>query len=271
MGQPLILIHGMWCNSSHLTRLDSLFSARTYDCHRPSLPHHQPVAGQAEAVAALSISMYVQHILDYIAAQNFTQLPVILGHSMGGLIAQLVAAQIPVAALVLLTPASPAGINALVPKVLPFGFSIFSKPRFWKRPQELTPERARRYVVNGLHSSHQEKIISSFVHESGRAISEIAFWWADGQHSTRVDAAAIQCPVYVLSAGRDSLTPASVVKKVAARYASSTYRHWPERCHWVIDDLDTEDMVYEIDGWLRPVLQRLNRVTTPLPRVSRAS
>lgn len=271
MGQPLILIHGMWCNNSHMMRLDSLFSARTYDCHRPTLPAHEAGAGQADAVAAVSIRAYVQHILDYIAAQNFSQPPVIVGHSMGGLIAQLVAAQIPAAALVLLTPASPAGINALVPKVLPFGFSIFSKPGFWKRSQELTPERARRYVLNGLHSSHQDKITSSFLCESGRAISEIAFWWADGQHSTRVDAAAIQCPVYVVSAGRDSLTPASVVKKVANRYANSTYRHWPDRCHWVIDDLDTEDMVYEIDGWLRPVLQRLNRIATPLPRVSRAS
>ena len=81
----------------------------------------------------------------------------------------------------------------------------------------------------------------------------------------------MKCPVYVVGAGRDGLTPARVVKKIANRYALSTYRHWPERGHWVIDDLDTEDMVYEIDGWLRPILQRLNRIATPLPRVSRAS
>lgn len=270
MGTPVILIHGMWCNTRHLARLDELFSARTYQCHRPSLPHHEPVAGQAEAVAALSISAYVQHILDYIAARQFTQQPVIVGHSMGGLIAQLVAAQIPAAALVLLTPASPAGINAVVPKVLPWSLPILSRPGFWKRAHQLKPERARRFAVNGLHTTHQEKLINSLVYESGRVLSEIAFWWADRQHATRVDAASIQCPVYVLSAGRDALTPASVVKKVAARYANSTYRYWPERSHWVIDDLDTEDMVHEIDGWLRPILQRLNRTPKALPKVTRA-
>lgn len=271
MGTPLVLIHGMWCNAIHLARLAELFSARTYDCRLLSLPAHAAGAAQPAAVAALSIRDYVQAARDFIAAQNFSQPPVLVGHSMGGLIAQILAAQIQPAALVLLTPAAPRGINALLPKLLGVGLPLFSKPGFWKRAHALTPERARRYAVNGLHTSHQERIISSFVHESGRAASEIVFWWADSHKSTTVDASKVQCPVYVLSAGKDFLTPASMVKKIAARYANHTYRHWPERSHWVVDDLDTEDMVHEIDGWLRPVLQRLNRTPMLLPRVMRAS
>ncbi len=271
MGTPLVLIHGMWCNSTHLTRLNDLFSARTYDCRRLTLPEHAPVAGQADAVAALSMLAYAEATKDFIAAQNFSQPPVLVGHSMGGLIAQIVATQIQPAALVLLTPAAPRGINAIVPKIFGFSLPILARPGFWKRAHILTPERARRYAVNGLHVSHQEKIINSLVYESGRALSEMAFWWADNQRATEVKPAAVQCPVYVVSAGKDLLTPAGTVKKVAARYANATLRHWPERSHWVIDDLDTEDMVYEIDGWLRPILQRLNRVPTILPSVSRAS
>ncbi len=270
MGQPLVLIHGMWCNSQHLARLDELFSARTYQCHRPSLPAHEPVPGQEAAVGALSLEDYVQSLKAYIAAQNFSQPPVLVGHSMGGLIAQRLAAELPVAALVLLTPASPAGINAVHPRILPWSLPLIARPGFWRRAHRLTPERARRHAVNGLHVSHQEKLIKSLVYESGRVLSEIAFWWADGARVTRVDAAAVKCPVYAVSAGEDSLTPTSVVKKVAARYAHATYRHWPNRSHWVIDDLDTEDMVHEIDGWLRPILQRLNRTPMPLPKVTRA-
>lgn len=271
MGQPLVLIHGMWCNTRHLARLDELFSARTYDCHRPSLPHHEPSAGQADAVASLSLNEYVQHLKSYIAAQHFAQPPVLVGHSMGGLLAQRLAAEIPTAALVLLTPASPAGINAVVPKVIRWSLPFLLRFGFWKRACQLTPERARRYAVNGLHTTHQEKLISSLVYESGRVLSEIAFWWADAAKVTRVDAARVKCPVYVVSAGHDWLTPTSVVKKVAARYANSTHRYWPERNHWVIDDLDTEDMVHEIDGWLRPILQRLYRVAVPLAKVTRAN
>lgn len=270
MGIPVVLIHGMWCNGSHLARLDELFRARTYDTHRPTLPHHSREPGQAEAVGALSLNDYVQSVKDYISAQGFTHPPVLVGHSMGGLIAQRLAAQLPTAALVLLTPASPAGINAVHPKVIPWSLPLLSRPGFWRRAHKLSAEQARRYAVNGLHLTQQEKIINSLVYESGRVLSEIAFWWADSGKATRVDAGKVQCPVYVLSAGRDSLTPAAVVKKVAARYANATYRHWPERNHWVIDDIDTDDMVHEIDGWLRPILQRLNRVPLPLPKVDRA-
>lgn len=270
MGQPLVLIHGMWCHRQHLARLDELFTARTYECHRPSLPHHEPAPGQAEAVAALSLKDYARSMQAYIEAQQFSQPPVLVGHSMGGLIAQLVATRVPVAALVLLTPASPAGINAVHPRALPWSLPILSRPGFWKRAHRLSAEQTRRYAVHGLHVSQQEKIIPSLVFESGRALSEIAFWWADGQRSSRVEPAAVKCPVYVVSAGRDALTPASVVKKVAARYANATYRHWPERGHWVIDDIDTEDMVHEVDGWLRPILQRLHRTPMPLAKVTRA-
>lgn len=270
MATPLVLLHGMWCNAGHLAKLDELFAARTYQCYRPTLPGHDLAAEPAQGVATQSMRDYVAALKRDIAAQDFQEPPILLGHSMGGLLAQLLATELQVAALVLLTPASPAGINALHPKVLPVGLPIFTQPGFWKRAHALNPERARRYALNGLHSSQQDKIIASLVPESGRAISEIVFWWADRAGSTRVDPQQVQCPVYVVSAGQDALTPASVVRKVANRYANSTYRHWPERCHWVIDDLDTEDMVREIDGWLRPILQRAKRTTTTLPRVSRA-
>jgi pimeloyl-ACP methyl ester carboxylesterase len=271
MGQPLVLVHGMWCNASHLALLHQLFSARTYDCLSITLPAHQPSATQAAEVAALSIRDYASHVEREIQARGFSHSPVLVGHSMGGLIAQIVATRLQPTALVLLTPAAPAGINALHPKVIPAALPIFSRSGFWKRPHRMSAERLRRCGVNGLHVTQQEKIIQSLVFESGRAVSEMAFWWADPAHSTRVDPAAVSCPVYVVSAGQDGLTPPSVVKKVAGRYAQATHRHWPDRGHWVIDDADTEDMVVEIDGWLRPILQRARRTPVILPKVTRAT
>jgi len=264
MGTPVILIHGMWCHGGLLSRLDELLSARTYECHRPTLPAHEAGPVQADAVARLSIRDYAEALKDYIASQNFSQPPVLVGHSMGGLLAQMLATEIPTAALVLLTPASPRGINAVVPRTFWTFLGVLSRFGFWRRAHKLSPERTRQCAVNGLHAAQQEKIIKSLVYESGRMLSEIAFWWADRKRATRVEAKAVRCPVYVVSAGQDWLTPPSVVKKVAARYANATHRHWPDRGHWVIDDIDTEDMVREIDSWLRPILLRARRPSVPL-------
>lgn len=267
MGHPVVLIHGMWCTPEHLGKVHELLAARGYDCHSPRLPAHSPGPRQAEEVAALSLEDYTQSVLAFIRERSFSQPPVVLGHSMGGLVAQRIAAEIETAALVLLTPAAPAGINSVVPAVLPFALPITTRWNFWKKPHRLSPERVRRLAANGLHFSYQDKLIATLLHESGRALAEIAFWWADRRHAARVPKGAVHCPVYVVSAGQDKLTPAVTVRKVAARYPGSTHRHWPDRGHWVIDDLDTEDMVHEIDGWLRPILTRASREPIKVARV----
>lgn len=266
MGYPIVLIHGMWCQQEHLARVDELLSARTYDCRRFSLPDHDAGSDQPARVASRSLADYLAATLEFIRAQNFSQPPVLLGHSMGGLIAQMAAPQVHPPALVLLTPASPAGINAIAPRLLPVALPIFARWGFWKKPQAPTLDRYRRYIANNLPREKQDSLFQTLVSESGRAASEIAFWWADRQATTQVPAGELRCPVYAVSAGQDYVTPAAVVRKVAGRYAQSTHRNWPQRGHWVIDDADTEEMVYEIDGWLRPILQRAAR---PQGRVAR--
>jgi pimeloyl-ACP methyl ester carboxylesterase len=52
------------------------------------------------------------------------------------------------------------------------------------------------------------------VPESGRAAREMALG------SIAVDPAAIRCPTLVLGAEHDRITPASVQRKIAARYGS---------------------------------------------------
>jgi pimeloyl-ACP methyl ester carboxylesterase len=84
-------------------------------------------------------------------------------------------------------------------------------------------------------------------------------WPLDFARAAAVDAAKVQCPVYIVSCGKDRLTPASVVRKAAKRYPHATQRHYAERGHWVIDDEETEEMMHAICGWLRPFEQRIER------------
>ena len=68
---------------------------------------------------------------------------------------------------------------------------------------------------------------------------------------------AIKCPVYVVSCGQDRLTPAAAVRKVAALYPQASLRHYPGRGHWVLDDVDTDEMATEIANWLQGHEQRV--------------
>ncbi|MGZ7196726.1 alpha/beta hydrolase, partial [Streptococcus pyogenes] len=76
-----------------------------YTCFAPSLPGHDAVPDQPLLVARQGLADYRADLEAQIAAQGFDRPPVLIGHSMGGLLAQQLAARIQPTALVLLTPA----------------------------------------------------------------------------------------------------------------------------------------------------------------------
>ncbi|HSW14518.1 MAG TPA: alpha/beta fold hydrolase [Solimonas sp.] len=263
MKTPVVLIHGMWCTAADWTRVRELLAPRGYDCHVPTLPAHEPTADQPLRVGDKSLRDYLAFLEDYIRQQNFERPPVLIGHSMGGLLAQQLAARINPFALVLLTPVAPWGLNSVGAGNLGVALPAFSRWGFWRRPYKPTPQVAARHAHNGLSGDRQKKYYERMVHESGRVAYEIALWWADWSKASAVEASAVRCPVYVVSCGEDGLTPAFAVRKVAGLYPQAAHRHYPQRGHWVIDDDETEEMIHGICGWLRPLEQRALRGQQP--------
>jgi pimeloyl-ACP methyl ester carboxylesterase len=259
MSTPVVLIHGMWCTGRNWSRVRELMEPRGYRCHAPTLPAHEPTADQPLHVGAKSLRDYLAFLESDIAAQNFDRAPVLIGHSMGGLLAQQLAARIRPLAMVLLTPAAPWGINALNAANLAAFTPALARWGCWRKPHKPSARNAAANAYNGLSPERQRQNYERLVHESGRVACEIGLWWADWSKASAVDAAAVGCPVYVVSCGRDRLTPAFAVRKVAALYPGAAHRHYPDRSHWVIDDEETEEMIHSICGWLRPHEQRALR------------
>lgn len=256
MGYPVILIHGMWCSGDDWARVRQLLQARGYSCYVPSLPAHDAVPDQPLHVARLSLRDYLAALQRCAAEIPDARPPIIVGHSMGALLAQQLATRINALALVLLTPAPAWGINGLRwSTVLAFSRWMLSGP-FWRKAFKPSFHGAVRSAFNGIAPERHRRLYEGRLHESGRAIFEIAFWWLDVSRAALVRSAEVRCPVYVVNCGEDRLTPASVVRRTIARYPLAAQRYYPERGHWVIDDEETEEMVHGICGWLRPIERR---------------
>ncbi len=229
---------------------------RGYRCFAPSLPAHDAVPDQPLMVARQGLRDYVDHLEREVNAQGFTQPPVLMGHSMGGLLAQQLALRIKPAAMVLLTPAPFSGVNGVrVSNLAVFAPWMFGG-LFWRNPHKPSFERACISAFNGIPPDRHRRLYEGLVHESGRAAAEIALWWLDFSRAAAVDTAAIRCPVYIVSCGEDRLTPAAVVRKVSSAYPHAALRHYPRRGHWVVDDDETDEMIHGICGWLRPIERR---------------
>jgi pimeloyl-ACP methyl ester carboxylesterase len=259
MAYPAVLIHGMCCTGANWKRVISLMTPNGYECLAPSLPEHDASPDQRLQVSRQSLRDYLAFLEMVLATREERRPPIIIGHSMGGLLAQQLAVRVQPLALVLLTPAAPYGIYALSQTNTGALLSWLSSGAFWRNAYKPSLALAQRYAFCGLPANQSRSLYEGMVYESGRAIFEICLWPFDFSRASTVDAQRIHCPVYIVNSGKDRLTPASVVRNLARLYPQATQRHNPTRGHFVIDDEGTDEMVHSICSWLRPIVQKQER------------
>lgn len=255
MDRTIVMIHGMWGGAWYWENFRIFFQARGYRCVAPYLRHHD-VAPRSEPPAALGTTS----ILDYVSdmerlIDGLGQKPILIGHSMGGLIAQILGSRDLAEALVLLTPASPRGIIALTPSVIRSFRSVMLRWGFWTRPMQQTFPEAVYAMLHLLPPEEQKRTYERFVHESGQAGFEIGFWLFDGKRATAVDEKKVRCPVLIVAGAEDRITPASVAQKIHEKYGDrSTFRKLNGHAHWVMAEPGWEDVASMVQEWLNRTL-----------------
>jgi pimeloyl-ACP methyl ester carboxylesterase len=183
--------------------------------------------------------------------------PVIMGHSMGGLLAQILGSRGLAKALVLLTPAPPRGILALKPSSIRGVWSCLTRWGFWRKPCRQTYGEAIYSTMNLLPAEEQKETYDKLVSESGRAVFEIGLWFLDRNRVSGVDASRITCPVMVIGGTQDRIMPTSIVRKIARRYPQvATYREYANHAHKLILEPDWQDVAKDIADWLKQVLSK---------------
>lgn len=254
---PLFLIHGMWCTGEAWSRYQEYFETKGYKVIAPTLRLHG--AGQNDTpnpdLGTTSLLDYARDLATAITSLDTP--PVLIGHSMGGLLAQILAARGVGRAAIFLTPASPAGIVALTPSVVKTFRRVLTTWGFWKRPTFPTFEEACYAVYNLVPESERQTEYANLVHESGRAAAEIAFWLLDPQKASRVDETKITIPTLTVAGTQDHITPASVVRRVAKKYRNKggDFKEFSNHAHWVLGEPGWEEVAEFCLKWIEETLE----------------
>ena len=246
MHETILMIHGMFGGSWCWDNYRKLFEDKGYHCITPTLRFHDvdPDAPPNPQLGTTSLLDYAGDIEKEI--RKLDSLPFLMGHSMGGLIAQILGSRGLAKGLILLTPASPGGILALTPSVIRSFRSTLTKWGFWKKPVRQTYDEAVYSMLHLLPIDEQRRI-----YKSGKAVFEIGFWLFDSKRATIVDAAKVTCPVLLISGGRDRATPYSVNVKIANKYrAVSTCKVFPKNAHWVLGEPGWEKIAAYVSDWM---------------------
>jgi pimeloyl-ACP methyl ester carboxylesterase len=160
-------------------------------------------------LSRVTLSDYIAHALA--AYDELGETPIVIGHSIGGLVAQHVAAARDPMALVLLAPVPP---GVLWPQLrsLPHLFGIMGS-LITGRPVKRSVETFRAVPLCGLPAVEQQELIAGFVPDSAHVFRSMSL----GSRDTRVDPRAVRCPVLCVSGGADRNVATWISRRIARR------------------------------------------------------
>jgi pimeloyl-ACP methyl ester carboxylesterase len=255
--QDVLLIHGTWGHGKEWDDFAAELTARGYRVHAPSYPGHGhpkdiDIWGTAEQVTRLGLLDYVEHFVDL--ATGMETPPLICGHSVGGLLAQLVAARVPHRGIVLLGPAPAAGMFAFYPsQVRLWGGFI---PR-WVLGRPMYPVKKTtwdKYICNAVDQEFSDAFYANLCAESGKAYREMVFWMFDVNKSSRVDYDKVTGEVLVIAGAEDKCCVPTMCKATARRYGTrGRYVELAGSDHMMIGGPYMQATLQAFDAWATAV------------------
>src|SRR3569833_3293725 len=130
---PVVMIHGAFCGPWSLLCLGEKFREAGHAVTSPCLRFHDGGKPPA-ALGTTSLLDYVADLEEDIAALKTP--PILVGHSMGGLLAQMLAARIKTRALVLLAPSAPWGVAPPTLFEISAAQALHLNPGYWTKVLE---------------------------------------------------------------------------------------------------------------------------------------
>lgn len=210
---PLLFVHGAhagaWCWDEHFL---PWFAAQGYDCHALSLRGHGGSRGKR--------SLHFHGMLDYVrdlerAIESLPQPPVVIGHSMGGMVVQKYLESHSLPGAVLMASVPPSGLAASVLRLLtsdPVLFSRISLMHGGSPRMEDVRGASRAVFSEDLDLALVDQYGARMQPESQRALMDMTFFHLARPHRAHA------CPMLVMGASDDALFPPDQVKQTAEAY-----------------------------------------------------
>jgi alpha-beta hydrolase superfamily lysophospholipase len=259
---PLLLIHGAWLSARSWESFAEFFEGRGYAVSTPEWPRKQgdveQLRADAEEIAGLGLAEIVDHHEALI--RELDAPPVLIGHSFGGLIVELLLDRGLGRAGVALSPAPPKGILVLPFSSLKAASPALAHPSTRRGIVPLTLEEFTYGFVNTFSPEDAAAAYERYaVPETGRIFYEAGFANFHLHPPSEVHFKnADRAPLLIVGAEKDHTVPASLsraqVKKYERSPARTDYLEFAGRPHLFMVGDGWQEVATSIDGWLDSVL-----------------
>jgi pimeloyl-ACP methyl ester carboxylesterase len=238
-----VMVHGAFCAGWAFEAFREPFEARGWTVLAPDLPGHEP----GGAVGGLSMSDYARAVAKL--CEGLPERPVLVGHSMGGLVCQLAARQVQPRALALLAPSAPWGVPGSSVEEAITAFGVQMVDPFFSGSVPADRHLMRHHSLDRVAKARRDAILDRLRPESSRAVREVLNWWLDPFMTTSVGPGPLPCRSLALAGDRDVVHPAATIRQTAERIGGR-FQALPGMSHWLIGEEGWEEVAAIVLDWL---------------------
>ena len=242
--QPVVFVHGLYLLASSWDNWRTLFEEQGYMTLAPGWPDDPETVAQAtddpEVFANKRMKQVTDHYADVI--RQLTMMPAVIGHSFGGLIAQMLADEGLAAVTVAIDAAGFRGVLPVPISELRSGSPVLRNPLNYHRAVALTYEQFRYGFANAVDENEAHELYDTYaVPGSGTFVFQGASAnlnpWTEDRVNTRNPQRG---PLLLIAGEQDHTVPLAVVK---AEYklqqhnpAVTEFHEMPNRGHSLVID-----------------------------------
>lgn len=174
---PVVFVHGLWLLPSSWDRWATLFEQAGYVALTPEWPDDPGTVAEAnahpEVFARKSIGQIAEHFAEVIG--GLAGKPVVIGHSFGGLLAQILAGRGLATASVAIDPAPFRGVLPLPVSALRSAKPVLGNPANRHRAVRLSYDQFRYAFANAVSADEAKQLYDTFaVPASGQPLFQAA-------------------------------------------------------------------------------------------------
>jgi non-heme chloroperoxidase len=208
---PVVFIHGLWLLPSSWDRWAELFEEAGFAAVAPSWPDDPETVDEArahpEVLAGKRIGQVADHVAEVIAA--VTKKPVVMGHSTGGLLAQIIADRGLSAVTVAIDPGPFRGVLPLPISALRSSAPVLANPLNRGRAVTLTLDQFKYGWANALSDEEAKELYESYhVAAPGVALMQMANANLNPRTEAKLDPAnPNRGPLLIIDGEKDHTVP----------------------------------------------------------------
>lgn len=250
--KTVLLVHGMFMTPACWGPWTSFFEEAGYRTLAPAWPAHDKTPAEARAahpdaaLAAVDLAAVVEHYRKIIA--SLEEPPILVGHSMGGLVVQILLAEGLGSAAIAIDAAPPKGV---------FTFNVAflkSNGRVLRgsldEPLDMDAERFAYVFVNEQPKADQHAIWEWYAQPESRRVGRGAT-----TDQAKIDFSRARGPLLLIAGEKDHAVPPVVGRKTFRRQAKgdgyTEFREIAGADHWLIGSAKWREVAALSLAWLK--------------------